>query len=270
MAKPNLLGDTKKKRVNGDNMGGYSTEKLGNTITALAPIATYAAGEVASSQPSLSAYQNYSKNSEVKKQAITSGLTGLSTGASLGAALGTSLNPGVGTAIGAAAGAIIGTGIGIFRGKRTEADRIEETTKLKELRRQELLDWQNTQATANEAYFEQSAQNNYYEKGGQLSQGFNEQLAPLSSTASEVQGPSHAQGGVMLGNNEVEGKETIDKNYVFSDKLGFAKIHKPIAKAIGRIEGKNKSPEGQKALERMNARVDKLKLAQEFIKTQIK
>lgn len=90
----------------------------------------------------------------------------------------------------------------------------------------------------------------------------------LSSTAAEFQGPSHEQGGIQLPNlgAEVEGKETTDGSYVFSDRLGFAKLHKPIAKSIGRIETKAISPERITSLKLLREKENQLKLSQEYTK----
>ncbi len=72
--------------------------------------------------------------------------------------------------------------------------------------------------------------NTLFRNGGSLNK--------LSSINTEVVGPSHEQGGVKLPslNAELEGGETTSGDFVFSEELGFAKKHKPIAKAIGRTE----------------------------------
>ena len=65
-------------------------------------------------------------------------------------------------------------------------------------------------------------------------------LNRLNSNTVEVEGNTHEEGGVKLPSvgAEVEDKETIADNYVFSDELGFADKHKKIAKQIGKIEKK--------------------------------
>lgn len=93
-------------------------------------------------------------------------------------------------------------------------------------------------------------------------------LNPMSSDSVEVEGPSHANGGVQLPTAEVEGGETISGNFVFSEKLGFAKLHKPIAKAIGKIEGKPQTHERKTSLRNLKGQEEKLALQQELTKQQ--
>lgn len=65
-------------------------------------------------------------------------------------------------------------------------------------------------------------------------------LNKLNSDSFEVEGQSHEEGGVTVPsmNAELEGGETGVDNFIFSEELGFADLHKPIAKAIGKIEVK--------------------------------
>jgi hypothetical protein len=94
-------------------------------------------------------------------------------------------------------------------------------------------------------------------------------LQRLSSDSVEVKGPSHENGGVGLpGNNEVEGGETIKDNYVFSDRLGFADLHKPIARAIGKLEQKPASTPVINSLRRLRQREDALQVLQEHVRQQ--
>jgi hypothetical protein len=65
---------------------------------------------------------------------------------------------------------------------------------------------------------------------------------------------------------EMEGGETTDGAYVFSKKLGFAAIHKPIAKAIGKIEHKALTPERINSLKLLREKENHLKASQEFIR----
>lgn len=113
----------------------------------------------------------------------------------------------------------------------------------------------------------------YLAAGGPMSNIANEDVTggtstPLSSTAAEFNGPSHEDGGIQVPNMgaEVEGKETTDGHYVFSDRLGFAKLHKPLAKAIGKIEMKAISPERINSLKLMREKENQLKLSQEYTK----
>lgn len=93
-------------------------------------------------------------------------------------------------------------------------------------------------------------------------------MTPLSSNSVEANGPSHERGGIDLPsyNSEVEGKETIADDYVFSHRLGFAQIHKPIAKAKGKIEGKAPTQERLNALNRLQGAEQRLKQRQELVK----
>lgn len=95
-------------------------------------------------------------------------------------------------------------------------------------------------------------------------------LQPMSIDSAEVQGPSHEQGGVEMPQfqSELEGGESIQNNYVFSDRLGFAKIHKKLARAIGKIEDKPATPERINSLRRMNQQVEDLKAQQEQVRQQ--
>jgi hypothetical protein len=116
----------------------------------------------------------------------------------------------------------------------------------------------------------------YFEMGGQLKgKNFMSQvpqsggkLQPLSSKHTEVVGPSHEQGGVQLPGfqAEVEGMETTSGDKVFSAELGFAQLHKPIAKAIGKIESKAFTTERINALQRLKEREDALYNQQEQLK----
>lgn len=93
-------------------------------------------------------------------------------------------------------------------------------------------------------------------------------MKPLSSNSVEAQGPSHENGGIDLPafNAEIEGKETIAGDYVFSHRLGFAQQHKPIARAKGKIEGKAPTQERINSLNRLQMAEEKLKQKQELVK----
>lgn len=96
----------------------------------------------------------------------------------------------------------------------------------------------------------------------------NGEAEPLSSTAAQFEGPSHEQGGIQLPalQSEVEGKETTEGNYVFSERLGFAQAHKPLAKAIGKIEQKALTPERVNSLKLLRHKIDQLRESQERVK----
>lgn len=106
--------------------------------------------------------------------------------------------------------------------------------------------------------------------GGSLAKDFTsgKEVVPLSSTAAAFEGPSHAQGGIKLPEQqaEVEGGESVDGNYVFSSRLGFAQLHKPIAKSIGKIEQKSLSPERVISIKLLREKENQLKLSQDFVR----
>lgn len=112
----------------------------------------------------------------------------------------------------------------------------------------------------------------YYENGGSLSGSYFKagggQLKQLSKSAVEVQGPSHEGGGVQLPQvgAEVEGNETISNGYVFSDKLGFAKEHKKLATAMGKVEQKPATRERLNTLKLLKEKENKLQLTQEYLR----
>lgn len=113
-----------------------------------------------------------------------------------------------------------------------------------------------------------------YQNGGSVNQ--------LSKTNVEFDGESHEEGGIKeplvngkrLSGTEVEGGETMStsngQKFVFSDELGFAKLHKPLASAIGKIESKMKSnpndPLTKKTLANLQGRENQLKIKQELTK----
>lgn len=94
-------------------------------------------------------------------------------------------------------------------------------------------------------------------------------LDPMSSNSVEVKGQSHEQGGVQLPQAEVEGGETIANGFVFSKSLGFADLHKPIAKAMGKIEAKPMNPVRRKTMNILEGREQGLMLSQEFLKQRL-
>lgn len=90
----------------------------------------------------------------------------------------------------------------------------------------------------------------------------------LSSDNAMMIGNSHAAGGIDIPGMgaEVEGGETTKGDYVFSRKLGFAALHKPIAIAKGKIEMKPLTTERLISLRLLNKKEDNLKQQQELIK----
>lgn len=94
-------------------------------------------------------------------------------------------------------------------------------------------------------------------------------LKDMNSHSVEVEGKSHEQGGVQLPEAEVEGGETISNGFVFSKSLGFADLHKPIAKALGKLENKPMDPIRRKTMNILQGREQGLMLSQEFLKQRL-
>jgi hypothetical protein len=94
----------------------------------------------------------------------------------------------------------------------------------------------------------------------------------LSSDGTEILGNSHRQGGVKIpeAGAEVEGGEVTKGNYVFSDRLGFAKEARKLATAKGKIEQKPMTEERVNSIRLLNRKENQLILAQEYFKQQHK
>jgi hypothetical protein len=104
----------------------------------------------------------------------------------------------------------------------------------------------------------------------------------LSKTNVLFKGNSHDNGGIKepvvnggkLKGVEVEGNETMStadgNKFVFSHNLGFAQQHKPLARAIGKIENRLKSnpndPISKRTLNTLKQREEELKVRQEQTK----
>lgn len=195
-------------------------------------------------------------------------------GATSGAALGTSILPGVGTV----AGAVLGGGMGYLQGRK--AKKAEDQMKFNQTLQEQQMQLKRSAAvlSADPALVTGRPGEEFYASGGFLKNKYYDavkatggNLKPLSYNSAEVEGPSHEQGGVDLPafKSEVEGGETMQDNYVFSDRLGFAKIHRQLAKAIGKVEQKPATPERINSLKRMNQQVENLKAEQEQIRQQL-
>lgn len=177
------------------------------------------------------------------------------------ATLGSAFGP-VGTGIGAGVGLVSGAieGIGNNNKKKVE----EQRANILEDRRE----YERSKGVLNN-YSQGNNTNQIYAKyGGSIHKMLNGgNLKSLSTDNVEVEGPSHEEGGVALAPGvEVEGGETINKNYVFSEELGYAKLHKPIARAIGKLEKKPESNLTRTSLERLRTREEALKVEQENTK----
>jgi hypothetical protein len=119
---------------------------------------------------------------------------------------------------------------------------------------------------------------NAYAGGGKLATNYmamqkavGGNLQPISSDTVQVNGPSHDNGGVQLPDvgAEVEGQEVIKGDYVFSERLGFAKPAKQLAKSRGLIEEKPATRERLNSLKLLQEKDNKLKFAQEFMRKQL-
>lgn len=178
-------------------------------------------------------------------------------GAASGAAIGTQILPGWGTAI----GAVVGGGIGLASGSRAQNKAFTQMERAKKLREDSMTAFANQKLVGYDMTGG-TEQETLYAMGGKLKQ--------LNSDSVEVQGKSHAQGGVQISPNiEVEDNETIAKDYVFSDYLGFADRHKPIAKQIGKIEKKPLNRERRVSLEILRKKEAALQQEQEAFKQQL-
>jgi len=180
--------------------------------------------------------------------------------------------------IGGIAGAFIGGGIGIHQGNKMDKLEKERHAKDDAAYRDMVNQQQMYDAVQNQNYFNNTRNNQMYATGGslELTAAFMSnhktpggKLTKLSNNTTEVRGQTHEEGGVQLLNSEVEKGETIAGDYVFSKDLGFAALHKPIAKAKGKIEEKPATAERVNALKLLNEKEQGLKLSQEFLKRQL-
>lgn len=198
--------------------------------------------------------------------------TNIVKGVSSGASIGSMFGP-VGTGIGAGAGAIYGA-INARKQKELENQAIFHESLL---RQQQELNRSSAVIGNNPALVTGQPGEEFYATGGFLKNRYYDtvkasggKLQSLSSNSAEVIGPSHEQGGVDLPayNSELEGGETLQDDYVFSERLGFAQLHKKLARAIGKIENKPTTPDRVNALKSLNKQVQSLKQLQEQVRQQ--
>lgn len=201
--------------------------------------------------------------------------TGITTakGALSGASTGMMFGP-----IGAGVGAIVGGISSLIGGNK--AKKAEERLKRdRDIRQKQTeANYMAAQLGANPELYQGRRDAQYFETGGQLTSKFlanqyaiGGTVAPKSSDGTIINGNSHNNGGVKLPQMgiEVEGDETTKGDYVFSDKLGFAAIHKPIMVAKGKIESKPYTQERANSIKLLNEREDRLKATQEYLKQQL-
>lgn len=93
-------------------------------------------------------------------------------------------------------------------------------------------------------------------------------LESMSMGNAKVEGASHANGGVKFpgAGVELEGDETLNGDFVFSKKLGFAQTHEKIAKAQGRVEKKPDTVVNRNTLKALGRQTNMLKQQQEATK----
>lgn len=207
-------------------------------------------------------------------------------GAISGAATGTSILPGWGTLIGGVIGGVAGWITGGSKKRKARKAMGNEIN----ANRTEAINYSASLAARDPSLYEGNGAADYYGKyGGSMTKfgmgGTTEMSSPLaamymsggkakslSSDNAELVGRSHKQGGIHIPemNAEVEGGETTIGDYVFSKKLGFADIHKPIAKAKGKIEAKPATAERVNSLRRLKDEEQSMMLAQEYFKSKLK
>jgi hypothetical protein len=194
-------------------------------------------------------------------------------GAASGAALGSKILPGWGTA----AGAVIGGTMGFINGNKSRDTERNMQANQKLAEQQYQLNRSGAILSADPALVTGRKGAEFYATGGFLKGKFYDsvkavggKLNSLSTDSAEVQGPSHEQGGVDLPQygSEVEGGETLQGDYVFSDRLGFAQQHKKLARAIGKTENKPATPDRINSLRKMRQAVEGLKAQQEAVREQ--
>lgn len=254
-----ILKDSYKRYITGGDMGSMAKNMQGLT-GGTGPGPGAIAGLVTSFVDALDTPNQYGRQSTG---------TNLLKGAVSGAAAGSALGP-----IGMAAGAGIGLVSGLVTANKQK--RVEATAKATEasLARNYQLAQYSARAAGDPYLTSGKPQEQYFSKGGSLKTEFMRykaqggSLSKLSADSVEVKGPSHAQGGVQLpeAQAEVEGGETIKGDYVMSKKLGFAQLHKPIAKAIGQIEQKPVTATTLGSLQRLRDQEQALMLMQEYTK----
>lgn len=192
-------------------------------------------------------------------------------GALSGAAAGAQFGP-----YGALVGGVVGGAAGVVSGiAAKKEEKIQTGRALQEQQRQDIARG-NAAVAADPTLIQGNRNVDYYASGGNMPsmnmlghvKAYGGNLTPLSKNNTEVNGPSHAGGGVTLPsmNAEVEGGETTMGNQVFSKDLGFADLHKPIAKGIGKIEKKAPTIERINSLNRLRDQEQALYQAQEIFK----
>jgi len=182
------------------------------------------------------------------------------------------------TAIGAGVGGIYG-GIKAYQGNEEAKARQEEfESQQRQLSIKESQNkWQQTLASGFKPQGNEFA-TKYAKFGGLVEMKNGGNVQQLSKDAVEFKGNSHEMGGIkepvvngrVLEGAEVEDEETMQGNFIFSEELGFAQRHKPLAKMLGKLEKKAQSNPNDKVnnstIARVNSRINSLKKEQEETK----
>lgn len=231
--------------VDGSEGSGLTSAQGSNLMSGIVTVGSGAV--MAANKKNNNPNSNYTNAGYYKTQGAAKGAT---TGASLGASFGP---------IGIAAGAVVGGVAGYFTGKKKDKQAAQEfardNSEFEKMRRLEMEGRQPDEPRTN---------NQFYKHGGSLLDKFKR----TSSSTVEVEGPSHEAGGVPVPGTgaEVEGGETIAGDYVFSKELGFADLHKPIARMKGKVEKKPATRERMNTLKLLNQKENQLRMAQEYAK----
>ncbi len=204
------------------------------------------------------------------KSNFNAGLSGGLKGAGQGAAIGTMIAPGIGTVIGGAAG-LIGGAITSVVGNNRQREEAAKNQSLYEMMMNKqyaskLSNYDTTGSNQNQIYAKLGGNvpiSNHLSIGGKLDK--------LSSNRFEVNGRTHEEGGVKFPNinAELEDGETVSGDYVFSEVLGFADKHKPIAKMIGKMEKKPDNPITRQTIDFLKQKENRLKEDQEQVKASL-
>lgn len=244
----------------------------------------------------------YSNNSMGREPVGAMAASGALKGAAMGATVGSAV-PVVGTAVGAVAGAVIGGTYGLIKGEQAKKAATRSQSAMIQNYNTQNLNRSQAALAINPELAHGQQYGSFYAMGGSMetSAGISVRpedkvqttgarptsrpltdnfltrntrtqggsLSPLDKDSAVINGPSHEQGGVQLPEQgaEVEGGETMQGDFVFSDRLGFAQEHKRLASAIGRIQNKGvQTPEKVNSIRRMQDRVQQLALSQEYLK----
>jgi hypothetical protein len=156
----------------------------------------------------------------VAEGTLSGALQGAGQGASMGATLG-SIVPGIGTAIGTGIGAGAGAIIGGIKGNKNKKDEIQDFQNSMELRNSTL----HPLATTYKAAY------------GVNVHDLPEQ-AGLKGDPTEYNGHSHEEGGIPVGNVEVEDGEVRVGDYIFSDRLIDPETKKTYAELAKKVTRK--------------------------------